>query len=235
MRLVTVPDLDTDAINEKHRVHRVERPGLPELHVVDDGVGDPRDCRAVNLLVIHVEEVRGDVASRQALGVERDDHLIEPSKPARTDRHRDWVEIAIAITRHFHSDAANLGSNRFRVVAVARVARPSALERVRFVAEMVGDLGFQRPLQHLLHETGQQAALAGERDAVSVGLIDQALRDQRQAGIGRQCQRRRRDQLDLRFRNFIRFHCSDPSRTTASSCGPDRTTPVTHSLQQSLT
>jgi len=71
----------------------------------------------------------------------------------------------------------------------------------------------------------------------NAGLIDEALRHQRQTSIGRQRQRGRRwgDQLDLRFRKFIRTHCSDPSRTTTSRRGPDRTIPVTHTVQQSPT
>jgi hypothetical protein len=33
---------------------------------------------------------------------------------------------------------------------------------MRFVAKVVGQLGLQRRLQNLLHQTGQQAAVAGQ-------------------------------------------------------------------------
>jgi hypothetical protein len=48
VRDVAVADLDPDPINQDHRIDRIERPGLPYLHIGNDPVGDPRDRRPIN-------------------------------------------------------------------------------------------------------------------------------------------------------------------------------------------
>src|SRR6266508_2273288 len=40
---LAVPDLDVDGIDEHRRVHRVQRPAGPVVHLGDDLVGDPRN------------------------------------------------------------------------------------------------------------------------------------------------------------------------------------------------
>lgn len=64
------------------------------------------------------------------------------------------------------------------------------------VTNMISHLGFQRRLQHLLHQPSQQTALASERHLVMSGLLDQPFSDQRQRRVRRQHQICR-DLLDL--------------------------------------
>ena len=40
---LAVPDLDPDRVNEDHRIDGVERPRLPSRHLLEHGIGDPRD------------------------------------------------------------------------------------------------------------------------------------------------------------------------------------------------
>ena len=56
-----VADLDYDRVDEDRRVHRLQRPGGPGLHVLDDLVGDPRDGVLRDLRPVHLGEVRGDL------------------------------------------------------------------------------------------------------------------------------------------------------------------------------
>ena len=64
------------------------------------------------------------------------------------------------------------------------------------VTNMISHLGFQRRLQHLLHQPSQQTALASERHLVMSGLLGQPFSDQRQRRVRRQHQICR-DLLDL--------------------------------------
>ena len=122
----------------------------------------------------------GDVAGREAFRVERDHHLIQPRQPALPDRHRDRFEAAVAIPRDLHRDVADLGADRLGIVPVARVPRPAPVDRVRLVAEVIGDLGLERALQHLANQAGQQATFAGQRDTGRLGLFDQLISCRRQ-------------------------------------------------------
>ena len=181
------------------------------------------------MLTDHVLEMSRDVTGRQPFGIQRNDGLIQPGKPALPDRHRHWFERPVPIPRHIDSDITDLGPNRFRVIPVAGVPRAASLDSVWFIAEVFGQLGLQRSLHDLLDQTREQAALTGQGDALVAGLINQAARHGRQLSIRRQHQRPLLvRQLDLgRTRQLpIIRHSGDPSRPTTRGRGSIRTTPT---------
>ncbi|MEZ5310684.1 MAG: hypothetical protein R2735_08870 [Microthrixaceae bacterium] len=94
---VSVEDLDTHPIEDEDRVDHIQGPVLPSLHVVDDLIGDPTDRGTARGLVVHVEQVRGNVSGPQPLRVERDHHLIEARQAALPDRDHLGLERAVTV------------------------------------------------------------------------------------------------------------------------------------------
>lgn len=78
------------------------------------------------------------------------------------------------MTWDINSYRTNVGCHRFRIRTVPRVARPSTLNSVPFIAERFGHLDFQAPPQHVSHQVGEQSALASQRDCLGPGLFNQA-------------------------------------------------------------
>ena len=72
--------LDHQAVDQQHRVERVERPALPGDHLVDDLVGDLRDRLPRDLGPVDLEQVLLDVPGRQPLRVQRD-HVARQAHP----------------------------------------------------------------------------------------------------------------------------------------------------------
>ena len=200
------------------------------------GVGDPGDRGPVDPLVIDVIEMGGDVAGREALRVERDHHLVQPREPTLAHGHRGGFEAAVAIPWDLHLDVADLGAHGLGVMAVPGVSRAPPLHAVAFIAEMIGDLGLQRPLQDPADQPSQQAAFASERDTGRLGLLDEPLGGLCHQRVGRQRQLRRRGHLTLGARHALRCGChrNDPSWSTAAHRGPSGPPPVTHTLHQPL-
>lgn len=115
-------------------------------------------------------------------------------------------------------DLADFGCDRIRKGTVARVAPPSTLISVTFVAEMIGVLNPHAPLQHVRHRVVEQPAVCGRRHAFSGGLIEQPLflvvhRRRVLASRSRQLARRVDSCPSVRLERT-------PSRPTALSCGP---------------
>lgn len=134
---------------------------------------------------------------------------------------RDRFETPGAVPRHHHLDFADLGRDGLRIGAVAGVPRPSTLDRVTFVAEMVGHLDFQAPLQHVAHQVGQQPAVTGESDALGAGTVNQlgspVINGGQRCAVSRRHRQTRRRPLICR--RLLR-HERNPFEPTAISCRP---------------
>lgn len=72
----TITDFHVDCVDEDHRIDRVEGPVLPLGHAFQNLVGDRRDGLATHLSAIDLGQMGLDLARRQALRRERDDHLV---------------------------------------------------------------------------------------------------------------------------------------------------------------
>ena len=186
-----------------------------------DGV--PGDLGPVDL-----RQVRLDVAGGHALGVQRDHIPGEAIQPALALAHCHRREARVAIPRHPQLDLANLGGHRLGVAAVAAVARPSALGGVGFIAQMVGHLDLQAGLEHLAHQRGQQAVVAGQLDTLAAGPLDQLGRPvphrrlvahRRHARTRRALRRPRQPARQNRIRRSC-GHGRDPPRPATLGRGP---------------
>jgi len=79
------------------------------------------------------------------------------------------------IPRHLHLDLADLGRHRLRTRPVAVVARPAPLDRVRLIAEMLGQLHIQPSLQHLAYHRRQPTVVTGQLNPFRSGAGDELL------------------------------------------------------------
>jgi hypothetical protein len=106
------------------RVGRIEWPHRPLVHLLEHLVGDPTDGLLADRGAVDLGEVRGDLAGGQALGIEREHHLIDPVEPALPLAHDLRLERAGTIPRDVDLDLASvLGQHRLRPGAMANVVR----------------------------------------------------------------------------------------------------------------
>jgi hypothetical protein len=124
IRDLAVADLDHDRVDEDRRVGRIEWPHRPLVHLLEHLVGDPTDGLLADRGAVDLGEVRGDLAGGQALGIEREHHLIDPVEPALPLAHDLRLERAGTIPRDVDLDLASvLGQHRLRPGAMANVVR----------------------------------------------------------------------------------------------------------------
>jgi hypothetical protein len=100
-----------------------------------------------------------DLPHRHAAGIQGDDLVIEAIQAGLALGHDLRLEAAVAIARHIDLDRSILGQHRLGRGSVAVVARPAAGRIALLVAEMVRQLGAQRPLEQRLLELLEQAVL----------------------------------------------------------------------------
>ncbi len=172
----TVADLHVDGVDEDDRIDRVEGPGLPFSHALEDLVGDGGDSLAGDVGPIDLGQVGLDFAGGQAFGGQRDDHLVDPGQALLPLLDDLRFEGAVAVAGHGYLHRADVGQHG-GASAVAGVAAVLARRIVLVIAEVVGDLAFQGGLQEPLGQLLQQPALAGQLQALGLGpahqLVDQ--------------------------------------------------------------
>jgi hypothetical protein len=165
----------------------IKWPVLPFGHAVHDRIGDGGDGLLGDLGAVHLGQVSGDLPMGQALGRQRQDHLIHPRQPALPLAHQLRLEGAGHITRHPHLDRADVGHHGLGTAAVTTVAAVLADRVVLVVAEVIGDLTFQGRLQHPLGQLLQQPSLTGQLQTLASGPIyqhrDQLLIRNRAVGL----------------------------------------------------
>ena len=123
-----------------------------------------------------------DLPGGQALGGQRDDHVVDPGQAAAAACATICgSKRAVAVAGHVDLDRADLGQHRLGAGAVAGVAAVLPGRVVLVIAEVVGDLALQRGLQHPLRQLLQQPALAGQLQPTRTGPggepVDQLLVD----------------------------------------------------------
>ena len=165
-----VPDLDHDQ-RPRRPPHTPRRAaGCPVGHLLEDLVGDPADRLLRHRGAVDLGEVRADLAGGQALGIQRQHHLIHPDQPPLTLPHDLRLERAIPVPRHLDADLATAprSAPSWAGCRCAR-SRPIAGRAVLLMAEMLGHLLVQRRLQHRLGQLLQQPVRAGQRQALLPG------------------------------------------------------------------
>ena len=110
-----------------------------------------------------------DLPVSQALGRQRQHHLIHPGQPPAPLGHDHRLERGGPIPRHLHLDRADLGEDRLLSGAIAGVPRVVPGRVIRLIAHMLGQLRLQHRLQHLLGQVRQQAARAHQAGPIVPG------------------------------------------------------------------
>ncbi len=91
--------LHVDTVRVDDRIHRVERPGLPCLDLIDHRIGERRNQAGRHLRPVHLFQVRLDLAHRHAACIQRKDLVVEAGSAGLVFGDRLWLEVAVPITR----------------------------------------------------------------------------------------------------------------------------------------
>lgn len=164
-----------------------------------------------------------DIAHRHPTRIQRDDHVVEAAGATGTLGHQPRLEGPVAVARHRQRDVTDLAGQRLRARTVAgiRTAPPGRI--TLRIAQMAGQLGLQTPLQHRLHQLGQQPTLTGQRQPITIYFGHQVVQ---QPGIDHLVDRppRRRNILSI----ISHSHLCTPSNSSLILC-TDHLTPSTGS------
>lgn len=154
-----VTNLHAERIEEHDGIQRLERSALPGGHFGDHRIGDRAGQIGRDVDGIRLAKEGLDFPDGQAAGVQRDDLLVEPREPALVLADQLRLKGAVAITRHVDRDRSVVRQHRLAARPVAVIGDQLRLRRAGRVAEMVRQLGAERPLDQ---------AFLKRRDAVSM-------------------------------------------------------------------
>jgi hypothetical protein len=138
LRRAGVADLADDRIQKDHRPDRLQRSGLPFSDLFDDRIGDLGDQVRGNLNVVDLGQMVLNITDCHAVGVEADHDLVDAVHPPLTLADDPRLVGAVAVSRHLHVDAAGLGEQCLRRVAVAAVPRAQPRRVANLIAQVTG-------------------------------------------------------------------------------------------------
>ncbi|BCL25110.1 hypothetical protein GCM10017668_69530 [Streptomyces tuirus] len=104
---------------------------------------------------------------------QRQRHLVDPGQPPLPLPDDLRLERARSVTRHLDLDRPDVGQHGLGPAPVAGVAAAPAGRIVLLIAEVIGDLAFQRRLQDPLGQLLQQPALPGQLQSLRPGPFHQ--------------------------------------------------------------
>jgi hypothetical protein len=171
--LVPVPDLDHQGVQVEDRVELLQRAGLPGLDLLEHRVGDRGDGVVGQLHPQRAGQMVGDVAHGHPTRIQRDDHLVEPAGAAGALRDQPRLEGAGAVPRGVQRHRTDLGGQRLRGAAVARVRAAPPGRVAALVAQVLGQLGGQAALEHRFDHLREEPALPGQGQLAGVDPVHQ--------------------------------------------------------------
>jgi hypothetical protein len=171
--LVPVPDFDHQGVQVEDRVELLQRPGLPGLDLLQHGVGDRRDGVVGQLHAQRAGQMVGDVAHGHPARVQRHDHLVQAAGAAGTLRDQPGLEAALPVARGVQPHRPDLGLQGFRGRTVARVRAAPTGRVSTFVAQVLGQLRLQAPLEHRFDHLREEPALPGQGQLAGVDPVHQ--------------------------------------------------------------
>lgn len=116
-----------------------------------------------------------NVPQRHSTGIQRDDHVIEPTDAARALGHQSRSERAVAVTRHLQGHRTGLGVHCLGRAAVAGIGQLPADRVALLIAQMVGQLRGQPTFEGELDRSRQQTALTGQSYLAGIDLRQQII------------------------------------------------------------
>lgn len=159
--LVAVADLDDNRVQVEDRVELFERAFLPGGDFLQHHVGGLRDRVMGQLGTEGGCQLVGDIPDSHASGVEGDDYFIQTAGAARALRYQCWDECAGTVPRYVQIHVAGDGEYGFREGAVAGVRDESSLLVAFFLAEVVGEIGFEPAFKAGADDLLDEAIFAG--------------------------------------------------------------------------
>src|SRR5215210_7866959 len=155
-------DLHEQRVEVDDRIDALQRPGAPRGDVLQDGVGDPADRVAPDVDAVELGQVRGDITDAHAAGVEVEHPVIQARQAGLALAHQLRLERPGAVARRAYLDRPEVGGDRLGRVAVSDVAGPARGRLPGRIAQVAGQLGTQRRLEHPAGELAHQAARPGD-------------------------------------------------------------------------
>jgi len=101
-----------------------------------------------------------DLAHRQPAGIQADDPIIEAVQPGLPFGDDLRLEAAVAVARHGDLDRAVLADHRLARIAVAAVAAAATGRVALLIAEVLAQLGAERPFEQPSLQFSEQPILA---------------------------------------------------------------------------
>ena len=158
-------ELEEQRVHEHNGVNRLQRPVLPFLGLVDDGVGNPADRFRRNVVVVDFLDVVLDIAGTHPLGIHGKDELLEAADILLAFLDDGRVELGFPVPRNIDDDGTDLRGQLFLAVAVTAIAGIALRGLVAIIAEEAGHLGSHGRLDHVLDhrtENGIEVVQAGD-------------------------------------------------------------------------
>ena len=168
---MAVSDLDHQRVDEHHRIHAVEGPGAPRLQLVPDPVGHPGYEVVGHLDPVYLFEVGLHVANRHAPGVQGDDPPVEPVQAGAALGDDLGLEGPLPVPGHVQVHGPRLGVQPLGSGPVSGVARPDPRRVAPLIAQVIGQLLGQGPLEHRLGHLRQQAVGPQQIGALGVNPL----------------------------------------------------------------
>ncbi len=146
-----------DGVQVNNGINGVQRPVLPRLDLVQDGISHPGDQRRRHLNLVDLFEVILELPGRHAAGVQRQNLIIEALQTDLAFAHQLGLEVAFAIAWNFDIQITVGANDPLAGLAVARVAGAAPIWGVLLVAQVFGHLGLEGRLKQPLLELLEQA------------------------------------------------------------------------------
>lgn len=134
----SITDFGMDAIKIDHRIHRIERPGLPLLYFIHYAISDCRNKRGRHFSAIHFSKVLLDFTHRHATGIQRDDLVIK-AHPASLMLGNDlWLKTAFTVTGDLDRQFSEFTFQGLTAFTISGIASGIGYSFVLIVTKMLG-------------------------------------------------------------------------------------------------
>jgi hypothetical protein len=167
-----------------YRIHRIDRAGLPGRDFLDHDVRHPRNRGRRDAGAIDLGQMLGDIASRHAAGIQRQNHVLDLAQAAFAFGHDRGVKRAVAVTRHFELDRPCGRHDGFAAMPVAGIARTVTGWIAVLIAEMIGDFDIQSVFEHSFGHLRKQPVWSVDRNTAGLGIGQQGIHCRRRQQLG---------------------------------------------------
>ena len=157
-----VADRDLERVQVDDHVQLLERPALPQPHVVLDRCGHLTDQSVRDVDAVELTQVPLDLAGRHPARVQGEDLLVEAVERTSVLGHDPRLEARVAIPRQLDRHRPIDRPQRLRARAVAPVRLPLRRPSPRRVAEVLLELGAGGTLDQPLAQPVDQPIRAGQ-------------------------------------------------------------------------